>query len=281
LNHTKNSAFTAPSNEGMSMRFLTYLIALPMLGFMLGCPPDDPVDESPPDAPLVVSDGTACGDACANMVNCTKPENHTEKFSECKTACSEDNTEDLEIITCVASSSCEGIAMCGSDSFQRKCSAVTEKVLSCGNTAPLLDMLTCKGLDETYLECLQNAECDNLAACLTGSQRAACGESCAKYSSCGHLLGQSESNCIKLCLSERGVDRFNACVERTDCVDLEHCIGIEGSCSQACSKMIDCDTPNIEDQANCELACVEVDDAKFSNCVINASCEQINSCGAL
>ena len=83
-----------------------------------------------PEAPGFVSDGTPCGNSCANIFSCFGPNQDQAAFAACHVECRalEDNT----LVSCTANAACENLGDCLATGSMEQCALAMGRSVECG-----------------------------------------------------------------------------------------------------------------------------------------------------
>ena len=260
------------------MRLLAFFVVLPTLSLAASCSlftSTDPVV----DPPLVVSDGTPCGDACANAVNCERPADHLPKLAKCKDDCAAADADAAELISCLGQATCADLPACFPVTTSHLCAEVLLHGDDCGAGSVIGAGFSCQRLAEPHLNCLKTAACDALMPCFEGSVRADCVAMCTKLEQCNNAQG-SAVECLEGCLADDDSTK-RACVVQASCEQLDTCLVLPQVCQRSCARLLACDVIDFGDRPDCESDCLSPWPASFTDCVVISGCDELSGCGDL
>jgi hypothetical protein len=262
------------------MGFLPRFAGCALLAFAAGCSTQSapPPMETPP---LVTSDGSACGDACANMVNCSRQTAAAEAFADCGAKCNAADTAATPLINCLGASACLNVMDCFPVSTFEQCLlARNQRVEECGVDSYIGHGFECAGLNAEHVDCLSTAACADLEACTANSLRAKCAASCSKIAGCTENAAAS-INCLSQCLDGRDPEAFNTCVGSTACNAMDLCLVHPQICIHVCDRLMGCEISGFENRRECERRCGAPWSEEVTTCVRRSNCELMPACGEM
>ncbi len=265
------------------MRVIAYLIILPTLSLAASCSlftSADPVV----DPPLVVSDGTPCGDACANMINCkTDPTNtNAETMADCSTACSRIGPV---IVSCLATATCTDLDGCYEPEERNHCAGACRVLSSCDLEDDLtLETCSCFQYSNHAMGCIEASGCSGVEDCLLNAPyESACRNAANKLVGCSALESEAVAQWISSCAVDWEVS-LTECIDQASCdVVVARCMPPlqPPSCTSTCQRLNACQLLGERTQNQCEASCTEqVWDNTYRRCALTTGCDQIEtSCG--